>query len=110
MYFWVARVDGVGSDAPDLLLMTPGLHDDICSAINTQFGIANKVDGTPPDDSISSSGATLVTYQGALTSFPNPTPEGIALGNNAPQIAGKRTFCVTNTGINNYFYHVLIAR
>ena len=105
MWFRAIRVQDVGSDLPDLMLLYPGLSDEVCAQINKSLNIANDPDGSPPLDSAS---GAFVNYAGNLTAF--PAPVGIGLGDTATQIVGQRTFCVKNNLTANFFYHVLMAR
>jgi hypothetical protein len=111
MYFRSLRVANVGSDAPDLLMMYPGVSEIVCAAINDRLGISNDSDGTAPNDGNGANGTNFINYEGALTSFPTPPATTDALGDEATQIVGQRTFCVNNGDSNGfYFWHVVIAR
>lgn len=104
MWFRVLRVQDVGSPLPDLVLLYPGLSEEVCAQINKNLDIANLPSGSPPVDNDGS----FLDHTGTLTAF--PAPAGMGLGDSASQIIGKRTFCVGNGGSNYYFYHVIMAR
>lgn len=107
LLFRTARIQDVGSDQAELLLVMRGLSAQVCAAINDRLKIANEGTNNPPDDSF----GNFSDYTGTLTSFPEPAA-GISFGDEASQFIGKRAFCTedTTSGSVYMYIHTLLGR
>lgn len=102
--FRVLRIEGIGTAAPDLVMLFPFLNAQVCMKINSILGITNPSNSPPVDNE-----GTNSNYTGNIASFPNPA--GYGLGDASSEIIGKSMFCVDNgSSTGNYFYAVLLAR
>jgi hypothetical protein len=101
--FRITRVQGVGTDAADVVLFRPFINIQVCKKINQIVGVTNPSDRPPwdPEDA-------YVPYSGTLTNIQDPG--GLGQGNNATGVIGKTTFCTENWADAFYMYSVIIAR
>lgn len=100
-------VEGVGTAAKDLVMMTAVIDQNTCIQINKSLNITNPA-GLPPVDSW----AGAVLYNGSFGGAADATG---TIGDAATQLSGKTSGCVTRSGgaygkDDNYFYQVLLPR
>lgn len=99
---------GVGSSAPDLLLMIEWLKLEVCEEINKKLGI-NLPSGAPYDEN-RDTGASFPKFNGDYSAA---TP--MVFGNDAAALVGQRSFCYHETGLaasnpSLFYVHVVLAR
>ena len=108
----LVRIKNVGTeDKAELVFYYWGLTEDFCKQINKVLGLGE----IAPLDALSSEGTTAIKYEfSSVGSMPEPASGGnTEIGDQAPELAGKTSFCFRNTNFSNSeadFIQVLVAR
>lgn len=95
--FSISRVEGFGTNAPDVIMRIAVIDPAICTAINKMANIEGAVYPGP--------GNNVQWIDPVPTNLANTT--GYVYGIVSPQIAGKNYFCTTNDFFANF---VIVAR
>jgi len=95
----------IGTAEPELNFEYTYINEKTCLKINEILNIENP-GGSPPFDDYSGSQAN---YAGTLTTFPIPIGTE-PIGNEATQLTGKKSFCLTANGTYFNYKQVLIPR
>lgn len=97
-------VTGIGTAAPELLVMLPWVTQTLCVEINDLLGVTNP-GGVPPQDSGDADVSTRFTGTYAASQ---------SIGGGDPEIEGQRSGCFEGAGApaanTFHFFQVLIAR
>lgn len=101
--FRIMQVEGVGSELPDIVMLTAFISGPVCKAINEMVGVSNP-NGKPP---VFETNSIINEYTGTITSLPNSLSP---VDHSA--LKGKMTFCNEEAADSgSYFLHaVVIAR
>jgi hypothetical protein len=92
------RIDGIGSQDQDIIVVLQGANDDFCQSYNSSRGII----GIPIDDRES--------YEPIESSFSFNDDGSYGYGNNATELSGKDAFCVRFTTSLNGIVLVIVER
>jgi len=94
------RVDGVGSDDPDLALMVFGLSDEICIAVNQEMGVTTtNTLGMPYGLTTSGNSGSVMNNAEHLKNTTSTTNPGdyrilrVGSSGNSAEVFGQQTFC-----------------
>jgi hypothetical protein len=98
--FWSVAIEGVGTDADDIVLTLFGIHPEICKNINKKFS-----DIEPSVMLPQIAYGSWIRLHGNINQFPDST-----YTINDALYAGHKTFCVGHSNHNQVFVHVLVER
>lgn len=101
----IVKIEGLGSDLPEIFVRLMSINKDLCRLINVKLGI--------PDTSLlPDSGGTNYS----MTDDPSAAlsaSNAITYGNDYPDLYGKATFCqidLTSSTENGFFMHAIKIR
>ena len=102
----IAKIEGVGSDLPEIVERFYGVREDICLAINRKAGLPDE-----PQHSLSGETAYFYTSSFDITAALAST-DSYTLGDDFPDLIGAHTFCTIWTASPRrwFLWHVVKAR
>ncbi len=105
---FIASVNGIGTDLPELVLVTCGVKIEVCRAINYAMGLMKAGDADIANKHGAQASNDYQNYSGNV--YPLPVTNAGQFGVDDARVKGQRTFCSYDNPSNNYgnwFYHVL---
>ena len=91
-YFWMIRMENVGTSADDLVMVGRYVTEEVCQAFNKKL-LGHEL--SLVSDSYDGSSTSDIAYSGILSALPSG---GARYGNDRDQYAGKKALCLMNNG------------
>mgnify|MGYP000669093785 CR=1 FL=1 len=100
--FYIAQVDGIGTDAPEIMLRIPALDRVVCQEVNAKVGL-------PAAPTFSLAGETEYQMQGTPTAG-LASSDSWVFGDDNDDLDGAYAFCIETATGQWDFFHVLVIR